>query len=179
MKQYKGQIALFDKLYRKILILLFTFLLAACATGSQIITSGDVRSGMSKQALRSALDMTYPSEDPFLDSGISKMFYKENKEIIYGSAQTVFYVFRNVTKPLKCGVWTCDYGNGYLEKWFYSYSNAKNYIITKELPKVKITKKIITKDKDIVDNLNKLIEDYKSGKISKEEFASKKAEILK
>ena len=179
MKQYLGQLRLYDKLYRKILILLFTLLLAACATSSQVISSGDVRSGMSKQALRSALDMTYPSEDPFLNTGISKMFYKENKEIIYGSAQTVFYVFRNVTKPLKCGVWTCDFGNGYLEKWFYSYFDAKNYITTKELPKVKTAKKIVTKDKDVVDNLNKLIEDYKSGKISKEEFTSKKTKILK
>ena len=178
MKKRQGQQTLFDELYRKIVTLSFVFFLAACATGSQIISSGDVRSGMSKGELRTALNMTYPSEDPFLNSGISKMFYKENKEIIYGSAQTVFYVFRNVTKPVKCG-WICDYGNGYLEKWFYSYSNAKNYITAKELPKVKTTKKIVTKDKDVVDNLNKLIEDYKSGKISKEEFSTKKAEILK
>ena len=174
MKKQQGQLAFIDELYRKILILLFTFLLAACATGSQIITSGDVRVGMSKSELRSALFMTYPSEDPFLGTGISKMFYKENKEIIYGSAQTVFYVFRNVTKSIKQG-----HGNGYLEKWFYSYSDAENYIIAKKTSKVKTVKKILTKDKDIVDNLNKLIEDYKSGKISKEEFASKKAEILK
>ena len=107
------------------------------------------------------------------------MFYKENKEIIYGSAQTVFYVFRNVTKPVKCGFVICDYGNGYLEKWFYSYSDAKNYITAKKIPKVKTTKKIVTKDKDVVDDLNKLIKDYKSGKITKEEFSSKKTEILK
>ena len=136
MKKCLDKLASFDKLYRKILILLFTFLLAACATGSQIISSGDVQIGMSKAELRSALYMTYPSEDPFLNTGISKMFYKENKEIIYGSAQTVFYVFRNVTKSLKQG-----YGNGYLEKWFYSYSDAKNYITAKELPKVKTKKK--------------------------------------
>ena len=178
MKQYKAQMALFVKLYRKILILLFTFLLAACATSSQLISSGDVRSGMSKAELQSVLFMTYPSEDPFINTGISKMFYKENKEIIYGSAQTVFYVFRNVTKPIKCG-WICDYGNGYLEKWFYSYSDAANYITKKKTPKVKAKKKIIKKDKDVVDNLNKLIEEYQYGKISKEEFASKKAEILK
>ena len=179
MKKQQGQQALFNELYRKILILPFIFFLTACTTGSQIIGSGDVRVGMSKAELRTKLNMTYPSEDPFLNTGISKMFYKENKEIIYGSAQTVFYVFRNVTKPLKCGVWTCDYGNGYLEKWFYSYSDAKAYVTVKELPKVKTTKKIVTKDKDVVDNLNKLIEDYKSGKISKEEFSSKKADILK
>ena len=178
MKKQQGQQALFDKLYRKILILPFVFFLAACATSSQIISSGDVRSGMSKGELRTALNMTYPSEDPFLNTGISKMFYKENKEIIYGSAQTVFYVFRNVTKPVKCG-WICDYGNGYLEKWFYSYSDAKNYIIAKELPKVKTTKKIVTKDKDVVNDLNKLIKDYKSGKITTEEFSAKKTEILK
>ena len=179
MKKQQGQQALFNELYRKILILPFIFFLTACTTGSQIIGSGDVRVGINKSELQSLLFKSYPSEDPFIPGGNSNMFYKENKEIINGSAKTVFYVFRNVTKPLKCGVWTCDYGNGYLEKWFYSYSNAKNYITTKELPKVKITKKIITKDKDIVDNLNKLIEDYKSGKINKEEFSSKKADILK
>ena len=179
MMRWQGQQTLFDELYRKLLALSLVFLLAACATGTQIISSGDVRSGMSKQELRSVLFRSYPSEDPFLNSGISKMFYKENKEIIYGSAQTVFYVFRNVTKPVKCGWALCDDGNGYLEKWFYSYSDAKNYITVKELPKVKTTKKITIKDKDVVDSLNKLIEDYKSGKISKEEFASKKAEILR
>ncbi len=178
MKKRQGQQTLFVRLRRKILGLSFVFFLAACTTGSQKISSGDVRSGMSKGELRTALSMTYPSEDPFLTSGISKMFYNENKEIIYGSAQTVFYVFRNVTKPIKCG-WICDYGNGYLEKWFYSYSDAANYITKKKTPKVKAKKKIITKDKDVVDNLNKLIEEYQSGKISKEEFTSKKAEILK
>ena len=146
MMKQQGQQALFDELYRKILILPFIFFLAACSTGSQIIGSGDVRVGMSKSELRSALLMTYPSEDPFLDTGISKMFYKENKEIIYGSARTVFYVFRNVTKPVKCG-WICDYGNGYLEKWFYSYYDAKEYITKKELPKVKTKKKLSQKIK--------------------------------
>ena len=176
MMKQQGQQALFDELYRKILILPFIFFLAACTTGSQIIGSGDVRVGMSKSELRSALLMTYPSEDPFLNTGISKMFYKENKEIIYGSARTVFYVFRNVTKSIKQG-----YGNGYLEKWFYSYFDAESYITAKKTPKVKTKKKIVTKDKDkdVVDALNKLIEDYKSGKISKEEFTSKKTEILK
>ncbi len=178
MMKRQGQQTLVADIYRKIAALSSVFFLVACATGSQIISSGDVRSGMSKGELRIALNMTYPSEDPFLTSGTSKMFYKENKEIIYGSAETVFYVFRNVTKPVKCG-WICDYGNGYLEKWFYSYSDAKNYITAKELPKVKTKKKIVTKDKDVVDDLNKLINDYKSGKISKEEFSSKKAEILK
>ena len=66
-----------------------------------------------------------------------------------------------------------------MEKWFYSYSEARDYVTKKELPKVKAKKKIVIKDKDVVDALNKLIEDYKSGKINKEEFSSKKADILK
>ena len=130
---------------------------------------------MSKSELQLALNLTYPSEDPFLPQGTSRTFYNEKKEIINGSAQTVFYVFRNVSKPVKCGGWICDPGNGYLEKWFYSYNNAKDFVTKKELPKVKTKRKIVTKDKDVVDALNKLIEDYKSGKINKEEFTSKKA----
>ena len=174
MMKRQGQQALFDGIYRKILALSFIFFLTACATGSQIISSGDVRVGISKSELQSLLFKSYPSEDPFIPGGDSNMFYKENKEIINGSAKTVFYVFRNVTKPVKCGWALCDNGNGYLEKWFYSYYDAKEYITKKELPKVKTKKKIVTKDKDVVDALNKLIEDYKSGKISKEEFSSKK-----
>ena len=179
MKQYVGQLRLYDKLYRKILILPFIFFLTACTTGSQIIGSGDVRVGINKSELQSLLFKSYPSEDPFIPGGDSNMFYKENKEIINGSAKTVFYVFRNVTKPVKCGWILCKEGNGYLEKWFYSYSEARDYVTKKELPKVKAQKKIVIKDKDVVNALNKLIEDYKSGKINKEEFSSKKADILK
>ena len=178
MKKQQRQQALCNELCRKILTLSFIFLLASCSTGSQIIVSGDVRVGMSKSELQSSLFKSYTSEDPFIPGGNSNMFYKENKEIINGSAKTVFYVFKNVTQPVKCGLILCENGNGYLEKWLYSYNEAYEFVTKKELPKVKVKKKIVTKDKDVVDALNKLIEDYKSGKINKKEFVSKKAEIL-
>ena len=179
MKEIIDQQIFLNKLYKKILLLPFVFFLVSCATGSQIISSGDILIGMTKQELRNQLFISYPSEDPFMSGSTSKMFYKQNKEIISGSSQTVFYVFRNVTKPVKAGWVITDNGNGQLEKWFYSYIDAKNFIEKKEKTIIKTTKKTITKDKDVVDNLNKLVEEYKAGKISKEEFASKKAEILK
>ena len=117
-----------EKPIKKIITLSCLLFLVACTTGSQLISEGDVRIGMSKNELRSALYTTYPSEDPFLNTGSSKMFYKENKEIIFASAQTVFYVFRNVTKSIK----SARYGNGYLENWFYSYQSAVNFIEDKK-----------------------------------------------
>ena len=100
MKQ-EGQQTILSRFCSKILLIPIIFLLANCATTSQIIDSGVIRIGMSKNELRDVLYQTYPSEDPFIPSGISEMFYKEKKEIIYGSANTVFYVFRNVTKPIR------------------------------------------------------------------------------
>ena len=66
-----------------------------------------------------------------------------------------------------------------------------NYIIgdekagAKKKPKKTITivednKEIeVPEDDEMMKQLSKLMEDYKKGKISKEEFASKKVEILK
>ena len=182
MKKHQGQQALLDKLYGKILILPFIFVLAACATGSQIISSGDVRIGMSKAELRSALYMSYPSEDPFLSSGISKMFYKENKEIIYGSAQTIFYVFRNVNTPKKCGDWTCSNGDGYYDSYFYSLKAAEDYLNPKKvITKQKKKKPLLVKtssETDKVSQLEKLIKELKDGRISEEEFNLKKRKLL-
>ena len=103
----------------------------------------------------------------------------------------IYYVFRNVNTPVKCGWILCKEGDGILDKTFSSYSEAVKYVTgEKKEPKKSLT--IVENNKtekinfaahenneSIVDDLAKLIEDYKSGKITKEEFNRQKAEILK
>jgi len=164
-------------------VLILFFVVSSCATGVELIEKGNIKVGMSKQQLRDVLFYAYTGDDPFLGASHSEIFYQYKKEIIYGSSKNIFYVFRNVTSQMKCGTWACDYGNGYLENWFYSLNNARNYIQKKESfkPKIEVvkeSKKTSTQDDDTMDQLNKIVEDYKSGKITEEEFNKKKKEIL-
>ena len=119
-------------------------------------------------------------------------FSNEKKEILASDRKNkdIYYVFRNVYQPVKCGWVLCKEGDGILDKTFTNYSEAVKYTtgIEKE-PKKSLT--IIENNKTeeinfaadenqetIVDDLNKLIEDYKAGKISKEEFDKQKEKIL-
>ena len=85
----------------------------------------------------------------------------------------------------------CDYGDGILDQAFINYKDAVKHIVgdekiaAKKKPKKTITivednKEIeVSTDDEMMKKLSKLTEDYKKGKISKEEFSSKKTEILK
>jgi hypothetical protein len=167
---------------KKLITLSCLLFLVACATGSELISQGEVRKGMSKSQLRSALNMSYPSDDPFVGGSFSKLFSTLNKEIIYGSGKKQFYVFRNVSVPAKCGFWSCEYGNGYLENWFYSYQSAVDFIKNKKQSEAKVKEKkpLVIKKVEVstMKQLNKLVEDYKSGKITEEEFNLGKKKIL-
>ena len=128
-----------------------------------------------------------------LPTSYREYFAKERKEILASDRKIkdIYYVFRNVNTPVKCGWMLCKDGDGILDKTFGSYSEAVKYVTgEKKEPKKSLT--IVENNKteeinfaahenneSIVDDLSKLIEEYKSGKISREEFDRKKAEILK
>lgn len=138
-----------------VLILLMPIILYGCATGSSVVNSGTVYEGMSKQQLRNKLFSTYPGDDPFISGHGQDYRRSENKEIIWGYSNNIFYVFKNVTKPVDCGFWGCDYGNGQLESWHYSLSAAKDSlkpktkkVVKKEQPKKKKPKQQVAKGKD-------------------------------
>ena len=83
------------------------------------------------------------SEDPFLIEG-GRLYFSETKtEIIYPSSKSYFYVFTNVFKPMKCGNWACDLGNGYYDSQHVSIPAARKYIDETYGSK----KKIVTKTK--------------------------------
>lgn len=153
-----------------------------CSTTQSIISDGKLYSGMSKESLRNALLDVYPSEDPFIYGSFSEYNTYKKKEIISGSDKKLFYVFKNVNKSVDCGVFLCKNGDGKLVSWHYSLSSAraalvsKDKVINQEQPVINsITS---SNNDDHIDALNKLIDDLESGKISKNDFNKKKAEIL-
>ncbi len=170
-----------------LLLFLGLLFLYSCTTGQELISSGKIHKGLSKQDMRSKFMSSTLSEDPFLPEG-GRLYFSDTKtEIVYPSSKSYFYVFTNVFKPMKCGNWACDLGNGYYDSWHVSIPAAKKYIdetygnmkktVTKKQKKVlpKITQ---PKSSDKIDKLQKLINKYENGDISREEFNKQKKELL-
>jgi hypothetical protein len=169
----------YDRFY-----LIFFIFISACATGQSLISQNNIYIGMNKNQLRNVFWTSSLSEDPFLNNSFKKYYSNQNKEILAGSSQSVFFVFKNVTKPFKCGFLLCDYGNGTLESYHFNYNQAVDSIIQSNQKNTSTVKNNTKTTTDPIkgDTLQQLLElsrDFKSGKISKQEFESKKAEILK
>lgn len=169
--------------YNKFYLIIFIFI-SACATGQSLINQNNIYIGMNKNQLRNVFLTSYLSEDPFLNDSFNRFYSNQNKEILAGSSQSVFFVFKNVTKPFKCGFLLCDYGNGTLESYHFNFNQAENSIIQSNTKNTSIVKNNTNTTTDPMkgDALQQLLElsrDFKSGKISEQEFESKKAEILK
>ncbi len=166
-------------------VILFTILvfLYSCATTENIISGGKIYTGMSKESLRNILLDVYPSEDPFVPNSFSEYDFSAKKEIISGSSKKLFYLFKDVKKPIDCGLIFCKYGNGRLVSWHYTLFEARAALTStesatnQEQPQIKNISS--STDEDYVDALNKLIEDFKLGKINESDFNKKKANILK
>ena len=172
---------------RYILIFLGLLFLYSCTTGQELISSGKIQKGLSKQDMRSKFMSSTLSEDPFLPEG-GRLYFSETKtEIVYPSSKSYFYVFTNVFKPMKCGNWACDPGNGYYDSWHVSIAAAKKYINetygknkgvskkkkNKELPKISQPNSTAK-----IDKLQLLINKFESGNISRDEFNRQKKKLL-
>ena len=169
-------------LLKSILLTSLIITLTGCVTGSSIISEGNIYSGMSKGELRTKLLRTYMGDDPFISCSFSNFDFTKKNEIISGANKKVFFVFENVDKPIKCG-FLCDYGNGKLKSWHYSYIEAKNSL-TKDIKQIQKQPKLILSSNDnsnenYIKLLNNLIKDFENGIITEEEFNKKKSEILK
>ena len=106
-------------------ILVLGLLLSGCATTDSIVSSGKLKTDMSKSDLESVFFSSYAGDDPFIPGGGSSFFPNSGKEIIWGSNKKMFYVFKNVSKPVSCGTFLCKVGNGTLERWYYGLENAR------------------------------------------------------
>lgn len=109
----------------KIKYLVFFLFFVGCATTTSIISSDKLKVDMSKEDLRSVFFTSYPGDDPTLPGAGSEYFSNVSKEIIWGKNKKQFYVFKNVSNPMNCGVFLCSLGNGTLDAWFYTLAAAR------------------------------------------------------
>ena len=173
---------------RYLVLILALLLLNSCTTGQELISSGEIQKGLNKQDMRSKFLSSTLSEDPFLPEG-GRLYFSDTKtEIVYPTSKSYFYVFTNVIKPIKCGNWACDLGNGYFDSWHVSITAARKYIdenygIKKKIVAKKKNTKLpkITKpnSSEIIEKLQKLINNFENGNITREEFNKQKKELLK
>ena len=172
---------------RKVLLIFSLLFLFSCTTGEKLISSGKIQKGLSKQDMRGKFMSSTLSEDPFLPEGGRLYFSNTKTEIVYPSSKSYFYVFTNVFKPMKCGNWACDLGNGYYDSWHVSIAAARKYIDETYGKKKKVAqkkkKKALPKisqpnTTEKIDKLQVLIKNFENGIISREEFNKKKKELL-
>ena len=141
-------------------IFILCLVLSGCATTQQVINSGDLRIGSSKQTIRSAFLMTGLSNDPFISGCFTEYFPSNKTEIIASAAKDVYLIFENVSWPMKgCPRTPSTLGDGTLKKYVPTYAQAKKIAKPKKIvkkstqPKKKKPKKKIIAKKDNKDTL--------------------------
>ena len=176
-----------NKFYKFIIILPILLFLNNCSTGAKVVDSNKIKPGMTKLDVEWVLSYTAINYQAAIPTGYREYFSNLKKEILADEKKQVYYVYKNVFTPVTCGFLLCNLGDGVLEKTFFDYSDARNFIKGKEETKI-VPKNTITIENngqldeidraDIV-NMQSIIEDLENGKITEEEFNIKKSEILK
>ena len=122
-----------------------------------------------------------------LPAGYREYFSDLKKEILSDERKKVYYVYKNVYTPVKCGILMCKLGDGTLEKTFFNYNDAIKFVkgdeTIKVKPKTTVTIENNGQSNEVeaadIEKLQTLIKDFESGKITEEEFNKKKSEIIK
>ena len=170
-----------------IFLFIFTILVASCSTGTKVVNSDKIKPGMTKIDVEFVLSFTAINYQAGIPTGYREYFSNLKKEILADEKKQVYYVYKNVFTPVTCGFLLCNLGDGILEKTFFDYSDARNFIKGKEDIKIEPKSTITIESngqldeldsKDIV-NLQSLIKDFESEKITEEEFNKRKLEIIK
>ena len=172
------------QLFKVISIFIF---LSGCSSGTKVVNSNKIKPGMSKDKVNLVLYVNAMMDQITIPQSYREYFSSEKKEILGDDKGKVYYVFKNVYTPVKCGILLCTPGDGILEKTFFSYSEARKFLKGKEAIKVQPkttvsienngqTNEVETTD---IDKLQTLIKDFESGKITEEEYNNKKSKIIK
>ena len=176
-----------NKFYKFIIILPILLFLNNCSTGAKVVNSNKIKPGMTKLDVEWVLSYTAINYQAAIPTGYREYFSNLKKEILADEKKQVYYVYKNVFTPVTCGFLLCNLGDGVLEKTFFDYSDARNFIKGKEekknVPKNTITiennGQIDEIDRADIVNMQSIIKDFENGKITEEEFNIKKSEILK
>ena len=176
------------KLLKIISVLSFLIFLSGCfSSGAKLVNSNKIKPGMTKIDVEWVLASRALMYQAALPEGYREYFSSSRKEILSDEQNQVYYIYKNVYTPVKCGFLMCDLGDGILEKTFFNYSDARKFIKGEEkikiMPKTTVTienngQSNEVESEDII-KLQVLIKDFESGKITEEEFIAKKSKIIK
>ena len=106
-------------------IVVLGLLLTGCATTENLISSGKFKKDMSNSEFQDSFLTSYPSDEPFYPDGGSEFFANSGNEIVWAPNKSQFYVFKNVSQPVTCGIFLCKIGNGTLDTWHDSLDDAR------------------------------------------------------
>ena len=160
-------------------------MLSGCfASNVKLIENNKIYPGMSKIQINSVFAYQSILENPLLPLSYKEYFQKENKEILSDdNDRNVYYVFRNVYKPVSCNWLYCNFGDGVLESTFYSYNDAVNFIkktekkkyIQKKTVKIEQNGKVqeISSNQDL-EGLKKYLKIIKMEKLLNKNLSKKK-----
>ena len=99
--------------------LILTFIiLTSCATGSSLVDKNIIKPGMTKLDLNFVLAYRTFWDQVSIPTAYREYFPSQKKEILAPDKKNkdVYYVFKNVYRPVKCGWILCDEGDGTLDK---------------------------------------------------------------
>ena len=170
-----------------IVVLFFAIFLSNCSTGKNLVSSDKIKPGMTKLDVEWILASRALIYQAALPQAYREYFSSSRKEILSDEQNQVYYVYKNVYTPVKCGILMCKLGDGILEKTFFSYSDARKFIKGDEAIKIEPKTTVTIENNgqinevetaDII-KLQTLIKYFESGKITEEEFNNKKSEIIK
>ena len=168
-------------------LFIFTIFISSCSTGTKLVNSDKIKPGMTKLDVEMELSFRAINYQAGIPSGYREYFSNLKKEILADDRKQVYYVYKNVFRPVTCGFLLCNLGDGILEKTFFNYNDARKFVKGKEETKIEPKKTVTIESNgqlDEVDSadivkLQSLIKDFESGKITEEEFNKRKSEIIK
>ena len=110
------------------------FLLTACATGSSLVEKNVIKPGMTKLDLNFVLAYRSFWDQVSIPLAYREYFFDQKKEILAPEKKNkdIYYVFKNVYKPMTCGWLLCKEGDGTLEKTFTNYTQAVKFVTGKK-----------------------------------------------
>ena len=117
-------------------ILVLCLILSGCLSTQEVINSGDLRKGSSKQTVRSAFLMTGLFNDPFISGCFAEYFPSSKTEIIASGAKDIYLIFENVSWPMKgCPGNPSTIGDGTLKNYVPTYAQAQKIAQPKKIVK--------------------------------------------
>ena len=169
------------------LFLFILFLNSCSGTTTSRMQSNEIRIGMDKkQFCNLFLSFKFKQDPCAIGRNNMHMYFPSTKmEIFADNNREIFFVFHNVFRPWKQKTLLIDEGDGWLGKIFYNYKEAYDYA-NNHLKQKKIKKSEKKKQSNSTTNsdtrvsiMELLIQDYKTGKIDRDEFERRKKILLK